>query len=395
MNIKNIYKAVADAHSGARNLIYDRLQKRIQDLSEEEQTPQLKKELYDMILPFVRKYQPIYYAQYKGDLRDLASEMYVSFMTRKGRGEKKENLLDKFDPSITVLPYLVKVAVQRKLIDYSRSDKKEVSYDKGWDSEDDAKRLTLNLLSKNLSEEDLEDISQIEFTDEFIGEMKDKFNELSQSEKDYFKKTLKYYRNKVGLHENFDTLFSYLEEDMEEHFDGTVTIKGIQPDFTIVYTNPAGQSTETPARSRNYESALKKAKEQYPGARVTVSDSFDFFKRILLKSLKVSDAYSDELDFDSKLFREEVLLTIIEAQDLDDSPLEFPVITKFYYSEIKGEFTITAVMESFDSMLLVLQGDLGDNEFYFDPNSNLEVDNILKEVELWFDRQQDIAHEYY
>jgi hypothetical protein len=52
-------------------------------------------------------------------------------------------------------------------------------------------------------------------------------------------------------------------------------------------------------------------------------------------------------------------------------------------------------MESFDSMLLVLQGDLGDNEFYFDPNSNLEVDNILKEVELWFDRQQDIAHEYY
>ena len=49
-------------------------------------------------------------------------EFFCQFLTPKGRGDVKETLLDKFDPNVTSLAYLVKVSVTRKLIDRSRQD---------------------------------------------------------------------------------------------------------------------------------------------------------------------------------------------------------------------------------------------------------------------------------
>ena len=72
---------------------------------------------------FTKKYQPLYYAQFRGDLYDLAMDFYTEFLTPKARVGVKQTLLDKFDPSITTLQYLLKVSVQRKLIDRSRRDR--------------------------------------------------------------------------------------------------------------------------------------------------------------------------------------------------------------------------------------------------------------------------------
>jgi len=88
-----------------------------------EQTDAIKVQLYNLTLSFVHKYQPRYYKQYQGDHEDLAMKFYCEFLTAKAREKGKEaSLLDKFDARITTLPYLVKVSVQRMLIDSSRKD---------------------------------------------------------------------------------------------------------------------------------------------------------------------------------------------------------------------------------------------------------------------------------
>jgi len=264
---------------------------KISDISKEEQTPQLKKELYDMVLTFVRKYQPLYYAQYKGDIRDLASDFYVEFLTEKGRGNKpKESLLDKYDPNITVLPYLVKVAVQRALIDRSRSDKGEINYLENYDDEDDANRLTLNILSKNLEADDPEALENIEFSDEFIDEMKERFLNLSIEEQNRFRKALEYYRKKYSLLENFDQLFSNLEEFWKpEEFKGELVVSGKQPNFVVTFKPTGGEPETFDLKSRNMESVTKKLGKMFPNVPVSteVSDSVDFSydKEILNEAL--------------------------------------------------------------------------------------------------------------
>lgn len=89
----------------------------------EDQTDEVKARLYRLTLMFVRKYQPRYYKQFRGDQLDLASEFYCQFLTAKSREKGKEaSLLDKYDSSITSLEYLTKISVQRMLIDRSRAD---------------------------------------------------------------------------------------------------------------------------------------------------------------------------------------------------------------------------------------------------------------------------------
>lgn len=107
-------------------------------MTEQEQTEQVKLELYKLTEQFVKKYQWQYYKQFKGDINDLVGDFYADFLSKKGRGSVKESLLDKYNPDVTSLAYLVKQSVIRKLIDKSRGDKGEVSYDqvKGPDDED-------------------------------------------------------------------------------------------------------------------------------------------------------------------------------------------------------------------------------------------------------------------
>lgn len=90
-------------------------------MEKSQQTEKVIAELYKLTRQFTKALIPRYYYQYRGDPNDLASEFFVQFMTPKASGDRpKESLLDKFDASITSLPYLVKVSVIRKLIDQSR-----------------------------------------------------------------------------------------------------------------------------------------------------------------------------------------------------------------------------------------------------------------------------------
>lgn len=83
----------------------------------------LKVRLYSLTLMFTKAYKPKYYYQYRGDIEDLAADIYAEFLTPKGsKGKEKKTLLDKFDPSVTSIEYLTKICVVRKLIDRSRQD---------------------------------------------------------------------------------------------------------------------------------------------------------------------------------------------------------------------------------------------------------------------------------
>lgn len=116
-------------------------------MTQEEQTEQVIVELYNLTRQFTFKYQPLYYIQYRGDLEDLCADFFCDFMQKKSRIEgEEESLLDKFDSKITTLPYLVKVAVKRKLIDRSRADKAEIRIDPIMEKLGDSANTRLNLV---------------------------------------------------------------------------------------------------------------------------------------------------------------------------------------------------------------------------------------------------------
>lgn len=89
----------------------------------EQQTESVKLRLFELTKQFTYKYVWRYYKQFQGDLDDLVMDYYIEFLTPKSRVKgKEESLLDKFNPEVTSLEYLVKVSTQRKLIDSSRQD---------------------------------------------------------------------------------------------------------------------------------------------------------------------------------------------------------------------------------------------------------------------------------
>lgn len=233
-------------------------------MEKSEQTDQLKYEVYKMIFPFVRKYQPIYYPAYQGDIQDLASDFYIKFMTEKGRDKnKKESLLDKFDKSITTLPYLIKVSVIRALIDEARKDKGERNYDENYD--ENSNRLSIDFLSGRLDAEQMEQLDEMEFDDSFVETLKSNFRKLSPDRK---KKFENYYEEvKSVLSPNFQQLFHSLESEFDSNAASEVIIRleGKAPNYVAVALTDEGEEKKA-IRARNLESAKKKALKAYPGA---------------------------------------------------------------------------------------------------------------------------------
>ena len=179
----------------------------------------IKEELYKLTKQFVQKYQRQYYPAYKGELDDLVSDFYAEFLTPKSRERgKEESLLDKFDENVTSLPYLVKVAVQRKLIDRSRSDKGEKNYVEKYDEE--TGDLSLDWIAEHADDDEIQ-LEDIEFSDDEIFELRDMFDEMPEAKKKAF---IKYYKEvKDVLAPNFKKLFADLVEgkvqDSNENFD--------------------------------------------------------------------------------------------------------------------------------------------------------------------------------
>lgn len=179
---------------------------KIADLSKEEQTDEVKVELFNLVKQFVYKYWRRYYVQYKGDLDDLVADYYIEFLTEKSKEEgKEESLLDKFDPKVTSLAYLAKIAVIRKLIDDSRKDKGERNYAEKYDEE--TGELSLDYLAHHLDDEDIS-VDDIVFDEEDILELRDKFDSLSPEEQKHFLRV--YSEVKDVLSPNFKALFEDL-----------------------------------------------------------------------------------------------------------------------------------------------------------------------------------------
>lgn len=170
---------------------------KIFDLKKSEQTDKLKERLWYLTQQFVRKYWRVYYPQFKGgvdELDELVSEYYMSFLTEKSREKgKEESLLDKFDPKITSLEYLVKIAVQRKLIDSSRKDKGEKNYVEKYDEE--TGDLSTDFLSAKVAEDD-PSVDDRTFSEDEIFELRDRWDELDDKQKKHF---LRMYREVKGV----------------------------------------------------------------------------------------------------------------------------------------------------------------------------------------------------
>lgn len=182
---------------------------KIADMSKEEQTDEVKEQLYKLTKQFVYKHWREYYPKYKGDLDDLVTDFYIQFLTPKSReAGKEQSLLDKFDKDITSLPYLVKVAVNRMLIDRARTDKGEVNYNERYDEE--TGELSLDYIANHADDEDIQ-IEDIQFTEDEIFELRDRYDEMSDAEKKAF---LKYYKEvKNVLSPNFKELFEQVVEE--------------------------------------------------------------------------------------------------------------------------------------------------------------------------------------
>ncbi len=169
-----------------------------------------KEELYKLTEQFVRKYQPQYYKQYKGDIQDLVSDFYAEFTTKKSRvAGKEESLLDKYDENVTSFPYLVKVAVQRMLIDRSRKDKGEQNITEKYDEE--TGELSLDYLASSDPEDDSDvQLEDIEFSDDQILELRDRWDEMTDEQR---KPIINYYNEvKNVLAPNFKKLFADIIE---------------------------------------------------------------------------------------------------------------------------------------------------------------------------------------
>ena len=90
-------------------------------MKKEDQTPELIEKLYFLTRTWVRKEWRNYFYQYDGDIEDLSSDYFLSFMTAKSRKEGEEKtFLDHFDPTVRSLEGFTHVCVVRKLIDSSR-----------------------------------------------------------------------------------------------------------------------------------------------------------------------------------------------------------------------------------------------------------------------------------
>ncbi len=177
-------------------------------MKKSEQTNAVKERLYNLTLAFVRKYQPRLYYQYRGDKEDLASEFYTQFLTAKSREKgKEESLLDKYNPEITSLEYLVKVSVQRMLIDRSRADKyKFRSIDHFVDEFGDVITKSFNLST----EDDDITIDEMEFSPDFAETVKLKFSRLSSYAQRAVKSQLLEYFSVLAP--QFQDLFSFILE---------------------------------------------------------------------------------------------------------------------------------------------------------------------------------------
>lgn len=105
----------------------------------------VKVKVWELVHKYVKVHQPYYYRQFQGDLWDLGQDIFESFMKAKSKARlvkdltgkvmkdeegnvmrvrgREQSLLDKYNPQVTSIEYLVKGCVIRKLIDYSRGDK--------------------------------------------------------------------------------------------------------------------------------------------------------------------------------------------------------------------------------------------------------------------------------
>lgn len=122
-------------------------------MKQEDQTEQIKLELFKYTELFTKSLIAKKFRTLRGKEEDLAAKFYSEFLTAKSRNGNDESLLDKWDPNKLTLPALVKISVNRMLIDTIRKKSlSEVSMDADYDEDSNSAGLEYVAYKQNSKE---------------------------------------------------------------------------------------------------------------------------------------------------------------------------------------------------------------------------------------------------
>ena len=188
--------------------------KKITDLDKSLQTDELKIKVYHLIKQFVHKNQVRYHPHFRGEKEDLISGIYANFtVPKKHRNGQVFSELDRFDYEAigtkdfdldTKLASYVQNYVVSRLIDYERSDKREVNYDTSYDEE--SGNLSLDYIARIVEDEDPR-VEDLHFSPRMVEKAKETYKAMSSSKKKEF---LKLFEKSSDLPENIYSLISEL-----------------------------------------------------------------------------------------------------------------------------------------------------------------------------------------
>lgn len=148
-------------------------------MEKELQTNVLREHMYDVINACVKKYQPMYYRQYVGELSDLVSDFYLDFTTVKVRRDGTEkSIFDFFDPNKGTFEMYIKSSTIHKLMDCARCDvHRGYSIDMTYDSSINEQSYEGSRAYDLVDDENTEDNIQ-EFCAEDLDRTRKAFNRL-------------------------------------------------------------------------------------------------------------------------------------------------------------------------------------------------------------------------
>lgn len=304
--------------------------KKIQDLDASQQTDELKLELYKLTLQFVSKCWLLNYANIKKvassqgvSKEELAMQFYADFLTPKGRTDVKESLLDKFDPTkpgaTNSLPYLVKVSVQRKCIDYIRAHENTavntdlVAENTSGSSDEDGSMTGEDVLSSmqlknngNTWEEPYDDT----YSDEEQEAFTNAYNSLSEEQKE----------KAVYLYKHYGKRMSPKVREMMEELVGDSFVPGVKINCMSKVADSVNFSLDA---------RIKKLKDSLTDGKDLTKEEIEIMRKELdnLQYLKEEEKETDPITVED-----------ITAEDMWD-----------FVGFLKGKVAVPALMYRFSS----------------------------------------------
>lgn len=215
---------------------------KVLDVAKDKQSEEFKREIYEDIQSFVRKYHTRYYPHYKGELSDLVVDFYADFThPKKHRNGEVYSEMDRFeynklggdnwtgDDSKRLAAYIQRF-VWHRLIDRERTDKQEINYSETYNEE--TGDLSLDYLAKLIDEQD-DSIEDLVFTPKLVAQAKEAYVNMPNHKKKEFLQLYESLKN--ALPDNMSKLFTeVVGEDTSADIKSAPKSKAVSSEVTEI-----------------------------------------------------------------------------------------------------------------------------------------------------------------